>query len=392
MKSGLALCLAGSLCLNLILFAILRSRPAGLNPQSIQISAQIIHPEAQPPGPIKQDPPKWKPFEGTNYTSYMDYLRELGFPPEVIQDILLAEIDRVYKDKRSKLVVDSKPRKWWTTIKWNAPEQMQFEAAALDLEKQKHEEYLKLFGFDPNVRKKKQYQRYRDYTEWMVSFLPEEKFFDAVHIADRYRIHESAIASRGFLDEEDNAEFFRLRDAKYRELHEILSPHEFEEYKLRASRLADYMRAQFSGIQLTESEFRQVFRVLEPYETILGSPEYGPAGDLERMHARAQTDDLVRRVLGPERFFDYHGVRDPYFNSTLDFAKREGAGLEAARKIYKIKIAAQEEIARLGSATPEMTSHVQSAVAAVLGDAIFSRYTNTAGATWMQRLGKDRIP
>src|SRR5512137_2546780 len=49
--------------------------------------------------------PSWSNLESTNYTTYIENLRSIGCPDETIQDIIIADVAKVYAKKRAALRV-----------------------------------------------------------------------------------------------------------------------------------------------------------------------------------------------------------------------------------------------------------------------------------------------
>jgi hypothetical protein len=55
----------------------------------------------------------WKSIESTNYVTYIDNLRKIGCPDETIHDIVLADIEKAYSDRRTELYGTDRAEKYW---------------------------------------------------------------------------------------------------------------------------------------------------------------------------------------------------------------------------------------------------------------------------------------
>ena len=101
------------------------------------------------------------------------------------------------------------------------------------------------------------------------------------------------------------------------EVRKLLNDEEFFEYQLRDSPLADQL-VRF-GFDFTETEFREVYRVLADASKKSGS---------ER--------DQLERILGKERFVGFQRAQDPVYQAMLQGASHRGIGRDAVDAAYDV--------------------------------------------------------
>ncbi len=49
----------------------------------------------------------WQPVESTDYKTYIANLRKLSFPEELIREIIIADIDRIYAPREEPLKMEA---------------------------------------------------------------------------------------------------------------------------------------------------------------------------------------------------------------------------------------------------------------------------------------------
>lgn len=109
----------------------------------------------------------------------------------------------------------------------------------------------------------------------------------------------------------------------------LLTDEELFEYQLRASPLADQLLR--FGFAYTETEFREVYRVLaSPSKT-------------------GKEQEQIERILGKERLARFQQAQDPVYQAMLQGASHRGIGIDAVDAAYDVVKASQQRLLALKS-------------------------------------------
>ena len=212
----------------------------------------------------------WKEVESPDYPTYIANLRDIGCPDQTIRDIIIADVNSLYAQKRATNLITAE-QQWWKS----EPDSNVVHAAAdkaRELEFERRGLLTRLLG-----------------TNWesgdMVSLprpsrpgiildgavlgtLPADTKQALQEISQR-----SQDRMQAYLDEQnaagnepDPAEVAKLRRQTRAELEAVLSPPQLEEFLLRYSQDANDWRTTFGQLKFfnpTPDEFRAVFRATD---------------------------------------------------------------------------------------------------------------------------------
>src|SRR5438477_9871529 len=236
----------------------------------------------------------------------------------------------------------------------------------------------------------------------MYGFLPQEKRQRALEVQSAYDELEQEIYanSKGVMLDEDQERLKRIQRQRESELAGVLSPEEFEEYELRNSPTANGLRAQMSGFQPTEEEFRKIFKLQKVFDS-----EFNQAFDLtddgqSDTKGRAQQaaqDALnaeVKQTLGDARFNEWVRAQDSDYKALMQVASRFDLPKETASRVYDMKQEAEKQKQKIDAnpnLTPEQRTLALAAIAretaksvsGTLGDSVCKAYQKANGQ-WMQ--------
>lgn len=348
----------------------------------------------------------WRSLESTNYVLYIENLRNFGCPEETVRDIIITDVAKFYARRRADLRGQLQPYKFWRTTDpaggtgGTSPE---LSRKLRELEKEQRQLIRELLGVDLRVEQ----ARYTDdaaETERSYEFLPPEKR-DAVRaLAEQFDEVEQDLFDRTrglFLDED--AEALKLIQRQRREqLKALLTPEELEEHDLRHSETANNMRAQLSGFQPTEEEFRRIFKIQQTFDQNFAQGFDERDETAQTVKARAQQaanealNTEIQNILGPERFAEYQRGQDSDYRSLVQLAERFDMPGDAASKIYNMKQAAEMAKLRIES-NPNLTYEqrarfatdiarlTQQSVKDAMGEQPFRSYQNGPGQ-WLGNL------
>src|SRR5207247_2906133 len=116
--------------------------------------------------------------------------------------------------------------------------------------------------------------------------------------------------------EQHHENLMRLQMQRASDLAGILSPQELDQYDLRNSPTANAMRAQMSGFQPTEEEFRKIFQLQKTFDSDFNRAfdlsDNGQSGVKARAQQAAQEalNAEVKKTLGESRFNEWVRAQD----------------------------------------------------------------------------------
>jgi hypothetical protein len=264
---------------------------------------------AAPPAanPTAASPLSWDGLGFNHYPSFIANLRRLGFPEEVIRDIVIGAINRRYRPRLAALRSAGTP--YWQAYsrrsRRRCEESRKLAAAMRDLETERDRLIRDLLGVVPA----EYFASWSDKPDRITDLLgnvSETVRPQAREVLQRYDDLERAVAERagGTLGLTEQADLQQLYRDKLKELAGILSPQEIEEIELRTSPLAiRLLGTDLVGFPANEREFREIFRVRKAVEE-----QFGPgtqsgsalAPDLQDQLLQA-ADAQLRQALGEKR-------------------------------------------------------------------------------------------
>jgi hypothetical protein len=351
----------------------------------------------------------WANLESTNYFLYVANLRAFGVPEETIRDIIIADVHKVYSQRRAELRAQApQPKFWQTGSAWEEtaesalPAELRAQLRAADQEER--DLLQQLLGIDPGPELARFNPAPGADFERKYGFLPPEKRDRLAAALARYDELEQELLSRtkGLLLDEDYDTLRQLAQARESDLAQLLSPEELEEYQLRNSSTAHALRYSLDGFNPSEEEFRKLFHLQKAFDDQFGDT-LGPL-DEKQMEARALAQqeaqqalaEEVKKALGEERFAEWQRIQDDSYKTLLQVAGRFDLPREAAGQVYDMKRAAERQKEML-EADPNITEEqrqaavlaiaqeTERAVAQALGDKAFMAYRKAAG-DWLTEL------
>lgn len=348
----------------------------------------------------------WRMLESTNYVTYIDNLLAFGCPEETVQDIIIADIAKLYAQRRAQLRAQLQPYKFWQTVDPvnGTTANPELQQSLRSLEKEQRDLVRELLGVD--LRKEMAiYTGEDDYGADDYGFLPPGKQESARSVADKYDELEQEIysRSRGLMLDEDQEAIKQLQRQRRAELATVLTPEELDEYDLRHSETANNMRTQLAGFQPSEDEFRKIFRLQKTFDDNFEQAFDARDDAANDVKARAQQDAQaalnaeVQKILGPERFAEYQRAQDMDYRALLQLGERFELPAEVANRVYSMKLAAEQYKLQVET-NPNITDaqraqmiaalarETERSVTATLGDQAVRTYQKTGGQ-WLGGLG-----
>jgi RNA polymerase sigma factor (sigma-70 family) len=226
--------------------------------------------------PVLENIPRldWRQVESPDYRTYIKNLRSIGCPERTIRDIVVADVNALFDTKEKNGVVTNRIMYWRS----NGTDLRQWVKEQLIQRRQESENgriavLKELLGENTPMEDRPANIADADLKFSLVDFVPPEErsqVLDAVkEFDDVFNAKFKPLLTDGKWDDkarEDYVEFHQNRAAK---LLELLGPERVENYALRDSPLAHWLRFRYQGIDFSEVEFRQLFRFAKQFELSL---------------------------------------------------------------------------------------------------------------------------
>lgn len=270
----------------------------------------------------------WNELESTNYDIYVANLRDIACPEETIHDIILADVNKLY-DQR-KVAEEQSPEHFKT------------------LDDERNALLTRLLGTDWNVSEKK-----AGFAFSKVAF--SDPLLNELSADVRAKVEE--ILSRWSQQAVTDKQAAAVLEQKMRfELAGILSPPQLEELLSRYSANAVNLNNQLAELQFfkaTTNEFRNLFRATDALDLqirLLGdTADFATQQELKTL--QQQRELAIKNVLGAKRYAEYTRLKDPDYRAGLAQA---GGNPRAAKTLQEINQATVVEQA-VAQANPELT-------------------------------------
>ncbi len=279
--------------------ALVPSTPTHLAPAVGKVTTNVIT-IFTPAAPFD-----WRTVESGDYRQYITNLRNLGCPEKTIRDIIIADVNDLYR-QRAKAVTGTTNRfeYWRPGLLGNALDEQQV-AKQQDLAKEKRELLKLLLGdayadqADPAAA-----ELISPMEQMTGDFLSPEKQTAMKALERKYANRQTkalkdVVEGRGDLMKTILAE----KDA---EMLAILTPEEKFEYDVRLSQPAMLLRLGLGQFEPTEQEFRDMFKATKNFTDRFGfnatvkPDDRGPAAT-----AAQEMLDQFKAALGEQRFREY---------------------------------------------------------------------------------------
>ena len=346
----------------------------------------------------------WSQLEAADYKEYITKLRAFGVSEKVVRDIIIADVNKLFRPRFAALRPPKKPKSpnFWETRRQNyspdrdmTKEQREQTAA---LRKEQMTLIKELLGADVYDQMAKESGQ-PDYTERMYGKLDSEQRSKVADMQQKFQEEQSAIYAKadGYIDQDTQKELEALRKKLRGELATVLTPEQLEEYELRSSDTAQNMRWELSSFEPDEAEFRAI----HGYKQALGelnvaqNDEDKPLTPDEQKAKRDKQkalDESLTTTLGTNRVAEYKFMSNYEYRNLLD----AGIAKETVMKIPDVKKEAESAASKIrkdNSLTQEQKNDALKAIKAettkALADIIGERranYYQQSGGWWLRNL------
>jgi hypothetical protein len=403
--------IAGLICLNLGLLAglayVWKNRAPGIEgppseaANSVEtpfktITRKVHVPAGQPEVPSRFT---WRFIESTDFKQYIANLRGVGCPEQTIQDIIIAEVNKLYAGKEAALRLRPEHLKPWEVFAVSVRVAMDRERRLRQLLREKRALLKELLGIDVPVEMPQAFaglnRREQSRYEEAFAKLPEAKRDIVRSIQELYwdKSQELEARTMGFWEQQDIEERKRLRAELRNSLANALTTDELLDYDIASSSNASRYRSELSAVNITDQEFRELFKARQAvdeqvrYDADMNDPEVNRKRSADAQRALQET---MKSILGEQRFADYQRARDGQFRNLARLAQETGLPSETAIKAWDVQRLARDESNRLRSnpdLTPEqrdqsmrqMQAELDATMSQLLGKEAFDRFQQNYG-------------
>lgn len=350
---------------------------------------------AADPSAAARPVPAWRNLDTADLNQLPERLRSAGLPPKLVATITTARIAEQFAARRRQILGDAKVPYWNRSFF----QEMSGGQAMRDLTREEREAVDAVLGSEARVANLApeaiaQMQR-------LYGPLPVEKILQLQEISRDYQDLRQAVQleTGGLQLAEDRAKLALLTEEERKDMEALLTPAEFEEYQLRRSSAANQLRNQLHWVEVTEAEFRSLYRLQQSHTDQFSNTASGPISSALAAQRRTAEQALVaeaKAILGEERGAEFERNRDFSYRQLaalvdrLELPRSTAAEVIALRQGIQQRAFAAQTNANL---TPEqrraevtaLVREATEAVAARLGSEGAAAFRQTPG-NWIQQL------
>jgi hypothetical protein len=338
----------------------------------------------------------WSDVESADYRTYIQNLRDISCPETTIRDIIVADINQLFANRRATNLITSQ-QQWWLT----QPDP-ELEAAAnlalAKLEKERRDLLTELLGPDWESA---------DYpfpSAYSLSQL-DGPILGALSPNTKAAIHEierqEHARLRSYLAEAnangtapETAALAQIQLEARADLSEILTPEQLEEYLLRYAPTAIQLRRTLQSTSLSPEEFQQLFHTIDTLEFQLATldPNLADATTLAQS-LQQQKADAIKSTLGDDRYESIRLAEDPLYQQAQNLIQTTGAPEETLLPFAAIvRLTRDEEQRILNDPTLSAESRIEllestrqaerESIRTLLGQDAYDRYLEMQSDAW----------
>ena len=409
--------LAASLLLNAALAAALILRPGRqAEPAASATSAgavtnaaaSAVGPARRAPGPATSNTIvrtfNWEAVESADYRQYIGNLRSVGCPDETIRDIILADVTKLYDQKKKAVRAGGKKFEFWkpgmaAMMMGGGDPETTAKLKAIDDER---DTVLRDLGIEPDHRA--QTAQLLNPIDNMLGFLPDEKRGAVLKIMTDLQTKMAKTMEGGV---PDTTEILKVQREMEKSIKALLTPEEALDYDLRFSMTANIMRMQSAGFEPDEKEFLTLFKLRKSHDDDFSAMI--PLGDLskedqeKRTAAEKKLKTDIKETLGEQRYAEYERAQDYNFQQMLNAAKKSDLGVAAAAQVYDMKKVAEQKATELRNNTKLSAEDRTAALQAIraetersmqqtLGEKGWQSYNKQQNTWWLKSVSPDPTP
>jgi hypothetical protein len=352
-------------CVAVILLAAniyLRARavPQPVEAASSAASKTNPAPLANSPAPVQQTAEalpalRWDQMETADYKAYIANLQRVGFPEELIREIIIADVNKLYADRESPLKTPPVPHDAPLAARRRKPTVQDIEnlLKLRDTQIEKHQLLEQLLGVKvPREIIRTPNSRNYEAADYAARQLPPEKQQAALEIYELEILKDDLNQARGLRGAEEMAAYRQVNEERDAALRQLLTPDEFERFMMNAIPPGTEMQRRIMGMEPTSDELLAMWKVThEQWKEQGGVFGRWRADRVPEEQIRAADEKLeqnLQRLLGPDRYLDYQLATSGTGQQLKNFAHRYNLPRETLSNAFHL----QKEIDSFRSTDP----------------------------------------
>jgi hypothetical protein len=286
----------------------------------------------------------WAPVESADYKTYIGNLRKLGFPEELVREIVIADMDKLYAPREAQLRFKQAPYDAPLSQRRRPPtvEDVQNMAKFRDLEVEKQHALEELLGtYIPREMIRSPLSRNYEGYEYAISVLPVEKQ-DAVQRIQEDEFIQDDFNQARYGDGPGKLERYKqLNEVRDAALKQVLTPEEFDKYMMNSTPPGTEMARRIIGMEPTDEEMLKIWHLtLQQWTDQGGVYGWWRANPVPSEQIQAADDKLnegLRTALGEDRYLDYQMAVSDTGQQLRNFASRYDLPRETLTDAFQLQ-------------------------------------------------------
>jgi len=333
-------------------------------------------------------PPRfnWASVEVSDYKEYAQRLKAVGFPPELVRDIVIADMNKLYEARERALELNQVPYDAPMSQRQThniSPEDWQRVKDLRDLRMEKQMALESILGeYVPREILHTPISRNYEAYDYAISQLPPDKR-EPVQDAQETEIYVEGYNKTHIGDHDaELASFKQTREERDQAMLKVLTPEEFERYEMFTEPAGTELARRVIGMQPTDEEFQAMYRIAYK-DWIDTGGVYGrwramPVPQEQIEAADREMDQQLSQALGPERFVDYQMAINETGQQMRNFAARFELPRNVMVEAFQLQIAldgsGRSQSSQGQGTVPAQSSDVQSRLQQLLGAELWQNW------------------
>jgi hypothetical protein len=249
----------------------------------------------------------WHSVESEDYKEYIANLRKIGCPEKTIRDVIVADVNELYRERYRQLFPPTNRVEYW---KPGNPMANLFDETKIGKQRELQEEkrglIKSLLGAEYTDEDDLSAIQLDSYSERLLDFLTPEKRTVMKELEDLFAVKMMKTFKDAWRGNDESSKVVQAE--KDEAMLKVLTPEEKFEYDLRRSDTAVFLRVGLKDFELSEAEFRTIYPAVKQFIGQAGKPGFGammlgqqdprPAGAAARRVLQAE----LKTALGDKRF------------------------------------------------------------------------------------------
>lgn len=292
----------------------------------------------------------WASLQADDLKSLVARLKAAGFSPVVIRAIVNQRLEAQFSARMAELAgtIDlpfwkPDPSTSYNNSKYYETQSQIYRDRAKALREILGDAYFATSAGDATAEQRRKY-----------GDLPKNKIELIERIVEDYAemLSQAKIATNGITLPEDREKFALLEREKRADLAAILSPAELEDYEMRNSPMTMRLRQAFGILDVSEDEFRTVYRAQQPYFDILYPNNTGMTvmtSEMSRQRTEAQQKvaEQLKAAFGEQRYTEYARATNYEYQNLYRLGQSSGVSIDSINRAYDLRDSVTKESMRI---------------------------------------------